>query len=226
MLAKRSKKRRKRKLKKVKLLLSVFVFAVVIALTTSAVSAAPMKTGSQSEHVLDLQDRLSALGYLKEGATGYYGSVTEQSVRNFQKDYKLPVNGVADEATVSKLNNKAKPKQSTLDQLARIIYSEARGESFEGQVAVGSVVMNRVQSPDFPDSISEVIFQSGQFTALDDGQYWLTPNQTAYRAARAALNGTDTTKGALFYYNPAIATSTWSKARPKISKIGNHVFTE
>jgi N-acetylmuramoyl-L-alanine amidase len=158
--------------------------------------------------------------------TGYYGSVTEESVRKFQKDNKLPVDGEADKETVAKLKQKAKPKQSTLEQLARIIYSEARGESFEGQVAVGSVVLNRVHSSAFPDSISEVIFQPGQFTAIDDGQYWLTPNKSAYAAAQEALKGTDKTKGALFYYNPELATSSWSKARAKIKKIGNHVFTQ
>ncbi|NHN31871.1 cell wall hydrolase [Paenibacillus sp. S3N08] len=212
-----------------------------------------MNTGSQSEHVQDLQERLATLGYFKVGVTGYYGSVTEESIRKFQKDNKLPVDGEADEDTIAKLMQKTKPKQaakpqedtkssanskpktnskpstkntqSTLEQLARIIYSEARGESFEGQVAVGSVVMNRVQSSEFPDSISEVIFQPGQFTAIDDGQYWLTPNKSAYAAAQEALKGTDKTKGALYYYNPELATSTWSKARATIKKIGNHVFT-
>jgi N-acetylmuramoyl-L-alanine amidase len=215
-------------LKKAKLLLSLCACIAGMIAMTSAVSAMPMKKGSQSEHVLDLQERLGALGYFKAGVTGYYGSVTEESVRKFQKDNKLPVDGEADEGTVAKLKQKTKPKQkqSTLEQLARIIYSEARGESFEGQVAVGSVVINRVQSPAYPDSINEVIFQPGQFTAVEDGQYWLTPNKSAYSAAQEALKGTDTTKGALFYYNPKLATSSWSKARTTIKKIGNHVFTK
>jgi len=213
-------------LKKAKMLLSLSACIVGITAITSAVSAMPMKTGIRSENVLDLQERLSALGYFKVGVTGYYGSVTEESVRKFQKDNKLLVDGEADEDTVAKLKQKAKPKQSTLEQLAHIIYSEARGESFEGQIAVGSVVMNRLNSSAFPDSISEVIFQPGQFTAVDDGQYWLTPNKSAYDAAQEALKGTDTTKGALFYYNPELATSSWSKARAKIKKIGNHIFTQ
>jgi N-acetylmuramoyl-L-alanine amidase len=208
------------------MLVSLLACTVGITAATSAVSAMPMKTGSQSEHVLDLQERLSALGYFKNAVTGYYGSITAQSVRKFQKDFKLPVNGTADESTMDKLKQQSKPKQRGLEQLARIIYSEARGESFEGQVAVGAVVMNRVDSSQFPDSINDVIFQSGQFTAVDDGQYKrLTPNTTAYRAAREALNGSDPSKGALFYYNPKLATAAWSKKRPAIKKIGNHIFT-
>lgn len=101
--------------------------------------------------------------------------------------------------------------------MARMIYSEARGESYQG--------LNRVQSNQFPDSITCVLFQPGQFSSVPDGQYWLTPDQTAYQAVRAALNGADPTGGALFYYNPKVATSSWSKSRPQIVTIGNHVFT-
>ncbi|PZE20574.1 cell wall hydrolase [Paenibacillus xerothermodurans] len=209
-----------------KILLSLCACAIGMTVAASAVSAAPIKSGTQSEHVLDIQERLSSLGYFKEGVTGYYGSLTAKAVKAFQTANKLPVTGVADDATVAKLKQKAKPKQSSLDQLARIIHSEARGESFEGQVAVGAVVLNRVQSSKFPDSITEVIFQSGQFTAVDDGQYSLQPNSTAYRAARAALNGSDPTNGALYYYNPKIATALWSMARPQIKTIGSHIFTD
>jgi N-acetylmuramoyl-L-alanine amidase len=249
-------------LKKAQLCLSLFVCAVGITVAASAVSAAaPMTKGSRSEQVLDLQQRLKTLGYFNDGTTGYYGTLTTESVRKFQKDNKLPVNGVADAATVAKLmqksgskqsqtlspkskaisdpvpKTKAKPvpkpnpqlnillKQSPMEQLARIIHSEARGESFKGQVAVGSVVLNRVDSSEFPDTIGEVIFQEGQFTAVDDGQYLLEPNQSAYSAAQAALNGSDETKGALYYYNPRLATSSWSMSRPTIKKIGSHVFT-
>ena len=194
--------------------------------TAEPASAASITYGSQSENVLDLQERLSALGYLKAGITGYYGPATKEAVRKFQKAYRLPADGEADSATVSQLQKAVSPKNTVLEQMARIIYSEARGETFVGQVAIGAVVLNRVQSPLFPDSITEVIFQKGQFSAVDDGQYWLTPNQTAYQAARAALNGWDPALGSLFYHNPKIATSTWSLLRPKVVTIGNHVFTK
>lgn len=193
--------------------------------TAESASAISIKAESQSEHVLDLQQRLGALGYFKGGLTGYYGPATAEAVRKFQKAYCLPADGDADSATISKLQKAISPKNTALEQMARIIYSEARGETFEGQVAVGAVILNRVQSPLFPDSITEVIFQKGQFSAVDDGQYWLTPNQTAYQAARAALNGWDPALGTLYYHNPKIATSTWSLSRPKVVTIGKHVFT-
>ncbi|CAG7595099.1 Spore cortex-lytic enzyme [Paenibacillus solanacearum] len=199
-----------------------------IAGTVSAIetaSAEPMKKGARNEHVLDLQERLTALGYLKNGTTGYYGSMTTEAVRQFQTARKLPSDGVADEATVSSLKQAAAPTETALDHLARIIYAEARGESFDGQVAIGAVVLNRVQSTIFPDTIEEVILQPGQFSAVKDGQFELSPSEDAYTAAKKALNGSDPTNGALYYYNPKTAKASWSKARTPIAKIGNHVFT-
>lgn len=111
-----------------------------------------------------------------------------------------------------------------LELLARIIYAEARGESFEGQVAVGAVVLNRVESPLFPGTIKEVIYQPGQFTAVKDRQIELQPNSLAYQAAQAALEGADPTNGALFYYNPKIASDQWIRTRSIVCNIGNHRF--
>ncbi|GIP37716.1 spore cortex-lytic enzyme [Paenibacillus sp. J31TS4] len=204
---------------------SAAVLAAAVAWTAPSASALSLDKGSKSEHVLDLQERLSTLGYFKVGLTGYYGTQTADSVKRFQRAYGLSATGKADDATIAKLKKAASPKQGALEQLARIIYSEARGETFTGQVAVGAIVLNRVQSNLFPDSISEVIFQPGQFSAVDDGQYWLKPDETSYKAARAALNGSDPTKGALFYYNPVIATAEWSKKRPTMAVIGAHIFT-
>ncbi|WP_261305120.1 cell wall hydrolase [Paenibacillus andongensis] len=189
------------------------------------VGAQSLGQGTQSDQVLDMQERLSALGYFKTGITGYYGNQTKNAVKKFQAGYGLSVDGEADSLTLSKLKNTISPKQSVLDELARIIHSEARGESFLGQVAVGAVVLNRVQSEKFPDSITEVIHQPGQFSAVDDGQFNLKPNLSAYRAAKAALNGLDPTTGALYFYNPDIAQASWSKKRPAKITIGNHVFT-
>ncbi|MEO3947342.1 cell wall hydrolase [Gorillibacterium sp. CAU 1737] len=114
--------------------------------------------------------------------------------------------------------------EGEVDILARIIHAEARGESYEGQVAVGAVIVNRVESPSFPDTIREVILQRGAFTAVQDGQYELKPGKLAYQAAREALAGSDPTKEALYYYNPHTATSRWIRTRPATVQIGNHVF--
>lgn len=111
-----------------------------------------------------------------------------------------------------------------IELLARIIHAEARGESFEGQVAVGAVVLNRVSHPDFPKSIREVVYQSGQFSAVKDKQIELTPNSKAYQAAQAALEGQDPSNGAIYYYNPKIATDRWIRTRSIIRSIGNHKF--
>ncbi|MCZ8512252.1 cell wall hydrolase [Paenibacillus filicis] len=189
-------------------------------------SASPATQGTQSEQVLELQERLSSIGYLKARLTGFYGSGTAEAVRRFQKDNRLSPDGEADRETVDKLKQKSVlPKNGALEHLAKIIYAEARGESYTGQVAIGAVVLNRVQSPLFPDSIPEVILQPRQFSAVEDGQFGLTPDKTAYQAAKDALNGVDPTNGALFYYNPKLTSSAWSMARPKLKSIGNHIFT-
>lgn len=108
--------------------------------------------------------------------------------------------------------------------MARAVYSEARGEPFAGQVAVAAVIINRVLHPEFPNTVSGVIFEPWAFTAVHDGQFWLTPNQTAYNAVQAALEGSDPSRGAIFYYNPVTATNQWIRTRPIITQIGRHVF--
>ncbi|MBU5352602.1 cell wall hydrolase [Paenibacillus barcinonensis] len=201
--------------------------AMTLGLTVAAPSAGAQKLeqGIRSEHVVQLQEQLSELGYFDAGVTGYYGTITKSAVRKFQQAQGLSADGVAGPITLERLNKKVKAEGETLRQLAKLIHGEARGESFEGQVAVGAVVLNRVQSGEFPSSISEVIFQKGQFTAVDDGQFNLKPTATSFKAARQALNGVDPTNGALYYYNPKIATSEWSKSRPTLLTIGQHDFT-
>lgn len=108
--------------------------------------------------------------------------------------------------------------------MARAVYSEARGESFTGQVCVAAVIINRVLSDDFPGDVEGVIFQPWAFTAVHDGQFWLQPDAQAYRAVEEALKGEDPTNGALFYYNPAKASSAWIFSRPVIKTIGKHTF--
>ncbi|MFC9710144.1 cell wall hydrolase [Paenibacillus sp. NPDC056933] len=221
--------RRGRKAGKRAGLVSMFLgaCAMTLGLTVAAPSAGAQKLeqGVRSEHVLQLQEQLSDLGYFKAGLTGYYGSITKGAVRKFQQAQGLSADGIAGPATLNRLNKKAKAEGETLRQLAKLIHGEARGESFEGQVAVGAVVLNRVHSNAFPSSIPKVIFQKGQFTAIDDGQFNTKPTATSYKAARKALNGVDPTHGALYYYNPKIATSMWSKSRPTLLTIGQHDFT-
>ncbi|WP_025719885.1 spore cortex-lytic enzyme [Paenibacillus sp. 1-18] len=114
--------------------------------------------------------------------------------------------------------------ENDLKIMANAVYGESRGEPFEGQVAVAAVILNRVKSPSFPNTPSGVIFQPGAFTAVADGQIWLTPNETAQKAVRQALNGWDPSGGCLYYFNPKTATSKWIWSRPQVKTIGEHIF--
>jgi len=111
-----------------------------------------------------------------------------------------------------------------MELLARAVYSEARGEPFQGQVAIAAVILNRVDNEDFPNTIKGVIFQPWAFTAVHDGQFWLTPDESAYAAVEEALAGNDPTEGAIYYYNPVTATNQWIRSREIITTIGKHVF--
>lgn len=175
-----------------------------------------LKQGDTGAEVEELQKQLIQLDYLDTDATGYYGSQTDQAVRNFQSDFGLVVDGLAGVATHSLLEE--------VHKLAKIVYGEARGESFEGQVAVAGVVLNRVESDEFPQTLAGVIYQRNAFTAVHDGQYELTPDATAYQAVREAYKGTDPSQGALYYFNPDIATSEWIQTRTVEHRIGSHVF--
>jgi N-acetylmuramoyl-L-alanine amidase len=184
--------------------------------------------GSSGKEVTEIQKRLKAWGYYKGAVDGKYGYQTYQAVRYFQSKNGLKVDGIAGKQTLAALGLPTGSTSSTanrdLDILARIIYGEARGEPYEGQVAVGAVVLNRVADSRFPNTVAGVIYQSGAFDAVTDGQINLTPNDTAYKAARDALNGWDPTYGCIYYYNPATATSKWIWSRPIIVKIGRHNF--
>ncbi|MCA0758004.1 spore cortex-lytic enzyme [Paenibacillus sp. N4] len=204
----------------------LLVFLLVFAVPFEAVQAAPpatLKLGSKGADVPDLQYRLKTLGYFSDDLTDYFGTKTLESLTRFQKDHGLEADGVAGEKTWTELK-KVSVSQAELNMLARIIYAESRGEPYEGQVAVGAVVLNRVESSSFPDTIKGVIEQPRAFTAVDDGQYKLKPNETAYQAAMEAVRGIDPTNGALYYFNPETATSKWIWSRKQTLKIGRHVF--
>ena len=189
-----------------------------------AAQAPVLKPGSANGDVWDVQYRLNVLGLYTEALDGVYGPKTAEAVRKFQIRYGLASDGIVGPSTWRALR-KYTVNQPEMELLARVVYSEARGEPYEGQVAVAAVVMNRLQSDRFPDTLRGVVFQPGAFTAVDDGQIWLTPNATAYKAAKEAVRGWDPSRGALFYYNPKTAVNKWIRSRPILVKIGNHVFT-
>ncbi|MEW9671376.1 spore cortex-lytic enzyme [Ammoniphilus sp. 3BR4] len=208
----------------------LFAFFVLAALLISTpaeqADAAPtLQVGSTVGDVWDLQFRLNILGYYPQKPDGVYGSDTAQAVRRFQSAYGLQADGVTGQQTWKVLKRVSVNKKE-FEVLAKIINGEARGESYTGQVAVGAVVMNRVMSSQFPNNVIGVVFEPRAFTAIDDGQYWLTPNSSAYRAAIDAVRGWDPTGGALFYFNPETATSRWIWSRPQIVRIGKHIFCE
>lgn len=204
----------------------IIVFMMIFAIPMEAVNAAPpatLKVGSTGNDVPDLQYRLKSLGYFNKDVSKYFGTTTLESLKSFQKDYGIQVDGIAGTDTWKKLKSVSVNK-TELDLLARIIYAEARGESYKGQVAVGAVVMNRLASSSFPDTVKGVIEQPRAFTAVDDGQYYLTPDKTAYQAAQEAVKGYDPTGNALYYFNPDTATSDWIWSRKQTVKIGRHLF--
>ncbi len=208
-------------------------------LTPPYVQTAVLKQGANGGEVKELQRRLKEWGYYKGAVDGIYGKGTVEAVKAFQKKNGLTPDGVAGIETykalgmndsVKVLENDRKNSgnsnytNSDLYLLAKCIYAEARGESYTGQVAVGAVILNRVASPSFPNTISGVIYQRHAFTAVSDGQINLEPNQTALNAAADAMNGWDPTYGCLYYYNPAVATSSWIFGRQTVTTIGKHVF--
>ncbi|OXM82966.1 spore cortex-lytic enzyme [Paenibacillus rigui] len=210
---------------KVLLIALALCFVNIAGPNESAQAAALLKPGSTGGDVWDLQFRLKVMGYYTQPLDGQFGMNTATAVSQFQKAYGLKADGYAGNDTWAMLR-KYSVNRSELDILAKIIYSEARGEPYEGQVAVGAVVLNRVQSGQFPDTVQGVVFQPRAFTAVDDGQYWLTPDRQAYLAAEDAVKGWDPTNNSLYYFNPDTATSAWIWSRPQTVKIGRHIFAK
>ncbi len=197
------------------------------------------KYGSRGSEVTQIQTKLKRWGYYNGSIDGIYGSKTLEAVRYFQRKNGLTVDGIAGPATLramgiynssssSSSNNSSSTSSSSnssnVNLLAKLIYAESRGEPYTGQVAVGAVVMNRVKSSSFPNTISGVVYQSGAFDAVSDGQINLTPDSNAKKAAQDALNGWDPSYGAIYYFNPATATNKWIWSRPMTITIGKHRF--
>ena len=205
------------------------VFAVNISLIAfvQQVQAATYRQGSSGEQVRVIQTKLKNWGYYDGAVDGVFGSQTTQAVKYFQRKNGLTADGIVGPATLKALgmSGGGTPAQDTsVDLLARVISAEARGEPYSGQVAVGAVILNRVEHPSFPNTIAGVVYQPGAFTCMVDGQFNEPVAESAVRAARDALNGVDPSGGAIYYFNPATATSSWIWSRPLILQIGNHRF--
>ncbi len=186
------------------------------------VSVEAALTSTQTRTV---QTKLKNWGYYTGAVDGIYGSKTRAAVVAFQRKNKLVADGIVGSKTAAALGmSLTSQTNNDLYLLAKCIHAEARGEPYAGQVAVGAVILNRVKSSKFPNTISGVIYQPYAFTAVSDGQINLEPNTTAYNAARDALNGWDPSYGAIYYYNPATATSSWIWSRQIVVKIGKHNF--
>lgn len=194
------------------------------------------KYGSRGEEVRTIQTKLKRWGYYNGNVDGIYGSQTMESVKKFQRKNGLTVDGIAGTKTLqamgiynssgnnSSSNSSSSTNSSDLNLLSRLVYGEARGEPYTGQVAVAAVVLNRVKNSSFPNSIAGVIYQKGAFDVVSDGQINLTPNDTAKKAAQDALNGWDPSNGAIYYFNPSTATNKWIWSRPMTVTIGKHRF--
>ncbi len=204
-------------------------------------AAAVLRQGAKGGEVKEVQRRLKSWGYYNGSVDGVFGAGTRAAVIAFQKKNGLKADGVVGKATykalgmtsayetlagISEENVEGAGGFSSADVylLAKTIYAEGRGEPYTGQVAIGAVILNRVRSNEFPNTVSGVVYQKHAFTAVSDGQINLTPNDTAMKAAKDAISGWDPTGGAIYYYNPAIATSAWIFNRQTVTVIGKHVF--
>ena len=216
----------------------VLAAPVLLCALAPATRADSLRRGSEGDQVITLQKKLKNWGYYTGSVDGIFGSETEEAVRYFQRKNGLAVDGVVGPDTARALgmtltggsaqasggSSGTNSSSGDLYLLARCVYGEARGEPYKGQVAVAAVILNRTKNSGFPSSIAGVIYQPGAFSVVADGQINLTPDETALRAARDAMNGWDPTGGCLYYYNPDKTSNEWMLARPVALRIGDHVF--
>lgn len=210
------------------LILSTYLLVGVNLAQSKLYSQAYSYYGSTGNEVIQIQTRLKNWGYYNGVIDGIYGYETYRAVRQFQSKNGLTVDGVAGNSTLSALgiSSSSGSSNSNVDLLARAISGEARGEPYEGQVAVGAVILNRVDNPNFPNTIAGVVYQKGAFDSVADGQINMTPTASARKAAQDAINGWDPSGGCIYFYNPVTSTSKWIWSRPIVKKIGKHNFAK
>lgn len=215
------------------LISSLFLIYISYYLFFTTETEALSKYGSRGSEVTQIQTKLKRWGYYKGNIDGIYGSQTVEAVKYFQRKNGLAVDGIAGKNTLAAMgifnssssgSSGSSSNSNDLNLLARLIYGEARGEPYTGQVAVGAVVLNRVRNSSFPNTVAGVIYERGAFDVVSDGQINLSPNSTAKKAAQDALNGWDPSYGAIYYFNPATATNKWIWSRPATVTIGRHRF--
>lgn len=214
-------------------LLGVLAGILALLLLGNMAQAATYRQGSTGEEVRAIQTKLKRWGYYDGEVDGVFGSKTRQAVIYFQRKNGLTADGVVGANTLQALgmpaggsgaNSAATSTSHDVALLAKVISAEARGEPYAGQVAVGAVILNRVEHPSFPSTLAGVVYQPGAFTCMADGQIDQPVAESARRAAQEALNGSDPSGGAIYYFNPATATSEWIWSRPLIKIIGKHRF--
>ncbi|MGH4118323.1 spore cortex-lytic enzyme [Clostridium sp.] len=219
------------------ILIAYFSSEIYFNISSMKAMAQVYKYGARGEQVKEIQTKLKEWGYHKDAVDGIYGYNTYLSVKYFQRNNGLKVDGIAGKQTLSALGISAVTSTSTgtassqnvtnskdVNLLALLINGEARGEPYEGQVAVGAVILNRTRDARFPSTIAGVIYQPGAFTAIVDGQINSEMQPNSLKAARDAINGWDPSSGAVFYFNPATATNKWIWSKTLIKVIGKHRF--
>ena len=219
-------------MRKAHIRLLALTLALTLALPLLPSDAAVLAWGSRGEQVALVQQKLRQYGYLSQEADGVFGRNTYNAVIAFQRKNGLTADGRVGSATAAALGISLTGgtlsaelwQETELSLLARLVSGEARGEPYVGQVAVAAVVLNRVKHDAFPNTISGVIFQTGAFDAVWDGQFDMEPTESARRAARDALGGWDPTGGCIYYYNPRTATNGWIRTRQVQLTIGQHAF--
>jgi len=216
----------------------VLILSIVLSgIAYGALGDRLLSRGSKGPEVIELQKKLSQIGYAVGKADGKFGAKTEAGIRRFQKERGLRVDGLAGTQTVKELklltgestNSTGKAvgnKNIDTNLLARCVNAEARGEPYLGQVAVAAVILNRIPDPAFPKTIADIIYQPRAFSSVDDGQINLPPSASALRAAQEAINGSDPSGGAVFFFAPAKTKNKYIWSRPQIKQIGNHIFAK
>ncbi len=210
------------------LILSLFLLAALISRIVPHEQQTVSSVGSYGNEVRAIQERLKERGLFNSNVTGYYGEITRNAVLAFQRQHGISQTGTAGPVTLKALGisigDVPAATEANVNLLARIISAEARGEPYAGQVAVGAVILNRIEHPSFPDTLSGVIYQDGAFTAIVDGQFNEPVSPSAYNAARDALNGWDPTGGCIYYYNPKKTSNKFMWSRQTVTVIGDHRF--